>query len=88
VDNRDRSSKEGDSVNPPPIMPPMIPPPPPTRFVKRGGYMVCLDCNYALEYCGCGARSMDAGVGPPTSGEAESSLAKRIAEVRTRAGGR
>ena len=65
-----------------PIMPPMIPPP--TRFVKRGAYMVCLDCNLVIEYCCCAARRVDAGVGPPTSGESESSLAKRVAECRDR----
>lgn len=64
---------------PPPVM---LPAPPPTRFVKRGLYLVCVDCGLAVDYCACDPRTPAV---PSQDAQAGASLDRRIAETRDRA---
>jgi hypothetical protein len=60
-------------------MPPMIAPPA-SRFVKRGGYMICQSCQFEARYCKCGsAPPVDVGA---QDGLAADSLKKRIADCK------
>lgn len=54
---------------------------PASRFVKRGSYMLCLDCGLTALYCRCASqKAVDQGA----QDGAESGLAKRIEECRGR----
>lgn len=54
--------------------------PKPRTFVKRGGYMICSACSYAVQYCRCG--DLPAADTPPEDGPAADSLAKRIQQCK------
>lgn len=56
-----------------------MPTPNPTRFVKRGGYMVCVECGLTIDYCR-GHSPADV----PSKDGSESHLARRIAEAQGR----
>lgn len=56
-------------------------PAPRQRYVKRGGYVCCIDCNLAVEYCNCAKRySLDQASGDGNT----SSLTERIASIKAK----
>jgi hypothetical protein len=55
--------------------------PPPSRFVRRSGYLVCVDCGLVIDYCACGPRAPAV----PSQDGATANLDRRIAEARDRA---
>lgn len=60
-----------------PVLP--LPAPPPTRFVRFGGYMICLRCRYTEEFCGCMKSSP-----PPTQGDGDAGdLERRVRAARS-----
>lgn len=65
--------------NPYPFVNVPISPVPPSRFVKRGGYMVCTLCGLVVEYCCCAKAPPP----PPAQGDGvDTSLERRVREVR------
>jgi hypothetical protein len=51
----------------------------PTRYIHRGGYIICCTCGLAVEYCRGHLL-----IAPAASDGSESGLARRIAEVKHR----
>lgn len=76
-------------IPPPGLFPPTFDPtfapakPPARRYVKRGAYMICLDCAMAVAYCAC--HRQPAPEQNAAEADAGESLARRVADC---AGGR